>query len=133
MPDDADKWLGAGLDLTHVRLDFYRSSGAGGQHRNKTDSCCRAVHLPTGITAIATEQRSQHQNKAVALARLAERVLAQSEKATQATVNATRQTAMGEGRSWSWTSWRDEVKGPGGRRTSMTRALSGRLAPLINK
>lgn len=120
-----------GLDLSQVRLDYFRGSGAGGQHRNKTDSCCRAVHLPTGITVVATESRSQHQNRAQALARLDQRLRAQSDSAAHAAINETRQAAMGEGRSWSWTSWRDEVKGPDGHKGRMSRCLSGRLDPLL--
>jgi peptide chain release factor len=51
-----------------------RSSGPGGQHVNKTESAVRAKHLPSGITVVASERRSQHQNKAEALERLQEKV-----------------------------------------------------------
>lgn len=54
-----------------LRIDFYRGSGAGGQHRNKTDSACRLTHLPTGITAQCEDERSQHLNRAKAFRRLA--------------------------------------------------------------
>ena len=39
------------IDMKDVKLEFYRAQGAGGQHVNKTDSACRATHVPTGITA----------------------------------------------------------------------------------
>lgn len=53
-----------------VRVEFYRASGPGGQHRNTTDSAVRIRHLPTGIVAQASENRSQSRNREVAMERL---------------------------------------------------------------
>ena len=83
-----------------VRIDTYRSSGAGGQHVNKTDSAVRITHIPTGIAVACQSERSQHQNRAKAWdmlrARLYEKELQERETAAQALQDS--KTEIGWGR-----------------------------------
>ena len=64
-----------------IRVEFYRASGPGGQHRNVTDSAVRIRHLPTGIVVSASENRSQLRNREVAMRRLEEAIRKRNRKA----------------------------------------------------
>ncbi len=64
----------AGKGADDIRVYFYRSRGPGGQRKNKKETGVRIVHVATGITASASEQRSQHQNRQVAMERLEEKL-----------------------------------------------------------
>ena len=85
------------LDMKDLRIDTFRSSGAGGQHINKTSSAIRVTHLPTGMVVECQNERSQFQNKDKALEILRSRLLAQKQKEQQDAINAQRQGQVGTG------------------------------------
>ena len=85
------------LDMKDLRIDTFRSSGAGGQHINKTSSAIRVTHLPTGMVVECQNERSQFQNKDKALEILRSRLLAQKQKEQQDAINASRQGQVGTG------------------------------------
>lgn len=72
LPDESEIPEGDDALLAECRVETFRSGGPGGQHQNKTESGVRLTHLPTGISVMARDSRSQHRNRQIALVRLRE-------------------------------------------------------------
>ena len=94
---EPDEQAAIEINPADLRVDTYRSPGAGGQHVNKTDSAIRITHLPTGIVVECQEERSQHKNRAKAMAWLAAKLQDQQDAAAHKEISETRKLLVGSG------------------------------------
>ena len=96
VPDIGDE-IEVNIDPNDLKIDTYRSGGAGGQHVNKTESAVRMTHIPTGIVAVCQDERSQIRNREKCFATLKARILDLRRREEEAKVGASRLTLRGSG------------------------------------
>ncbi len=85
------------INKADLKVDTFRSSGAGGQHVNKTESGVRFTHIPTGVVAESTDGRSQIKNREIALQRLYQKIVEQRREAHESKMAAHRKSLVGSG------------------------------------
>ena len=126
------------IDMNDLEIETMRASGAGGQHVNKTDSAVRIVHKPTGIVVKCQDGRSQHENRATALATIAARVKEERQREIDMKNEAERKTKIGTGdraekiRTYNYPQNRVTDHRIGYSVNQLDRIIDGRLEDLMN-
>lgn len=126
------------IDMNDLEIETMRASGAGGQHVNKTDSAVRIIHKPTGIIVKCQDGRSQHENRATALATIAARVKEEHQRAIDEKNEAERKTKIGTGdraekiRTYNYPQNRVTDHRIGYTVNQLDRIIDGRMEDLMN-
>jgi len=94
---EAEELEAVDINKADLRVDTFRASGAGGQHVNKTDSAIRITHLPSGVVVECQDERSQHKNRAKAMALLASKLKSSAEQSRASEQAEERRNLVGSG------------------------------------
>lgn len=135
---EADEMDDMEIKTSDLKVDTFRASGAGGQHVNKTDSAIRIKHLPSGLVVECQDQRSQHKNRARAMAVLKSRLLEAETHKQQQQQASTRKSLVGSGdrseriRTYNFPHGRVTEHRLGLTLYKLDAILAGDLAPLID-
>ncbi|NQZ59408.1 MAG: peptide chain release factor 1 [Lentisphaeraceae bacterium] len=127
------------LKSVDLRIDVYRSSGAGGHCVNTTDSAVRITHIPTGIFFASQQERSQHKNKEIAMKLLRSKLLEEKEKEEQAKMASERKSQVGSGdrseriRTYNFPQNRVTDHRYGITRYDLTDVMSGQIGNVLNE
>ena len=127
------------LNMNELRIDTFRSSGAGGQHVNKTESAIRVTHLPTGLVVECQDERSQYKNKDRALSIMRAKLYEREQQQKQAALAAERKSQIGSGdrsdriRTYNYPQNRvtDHRLSGEGRSFNLDSIINGNLDPLL--
>ena len=128
------------LNMSELKIDTYRSSGAGGQHVNKTESAIRVTHLPTGLVVECQDERSQYKNKDRALSVMRAKLYEREQEAQRSALAAERKSQIGSGdrsdriRTYNFPQNRvtDHRLSGEGRSFNLESILNGGLDPLLD-
>ena len=128
------------MDMNELKIDTFRSSGAGGQHVNKTESAIRVTHLPTGLVVECQDERSQYKNKDRALSIMRSKLYEREQEARRSAVAAERKNQIGSGdrsdriRTYNFPQNRvtDHRLTGEGRSFNLESVMSGALDPLLD-
>ncbi|MBQ2596960.1 MAG: peptide chain release factor 1 [Oscillospiraceae bacterium] len=128
------------LNMNELKIDTYRSSGAGGQHVNKTESAIRVTHLPTGLVVECQDERSQYKNKDRALSVMRAKLYEREQEAQRSALAAERKSQIGSGdrsdriRTYNFPQNRvtDHRLSGEGRSFNLESILNGGLDPLLD-
>lgn len=110
-----------------ITEEFIRTTGNGGQNRNKRESCVRLTHNPTGIQVISDGERTQAQNRAIARKRLEEKLNDLHVQEINCKNRNERNNLFNNENIWQWCEWRDEIKSPNGKKYSYKKFFKGKI------